>query len=445
MNGTIDIRGIFQRSKDPLFLSNDKGELLFANRAFAELTGVDLSDAKQKQVVEQQLTTLPADLPASHARRVERAWGQKKQQWWSLLFVPITDERGDIVCVLGQVSSSKDIPQEVPKASDSVVPERLHRLRIEQRQRWGFDVFPARSEAMVRILRQLRLAINTREPVALVGEAGTGKETLARLLHHQAAGDPGTFAMLDCASLPPAVQREQLLGKFEPSDARSVQSKGILYTPGPGTLIIQHVTHLSTDLQQEVTKAFHREDWNWRLIVSANESLYGALSEGKLTEEFYYLIATLVIRVPPLRDRRAEFDEYCFWALERLAKRTGQATPSIEPRALELLRDYHWPGNLLELQTVLEQAMKRCANLSISARDLPRRLRRRGTVFESSSTAAPALPALDPVLEEVEKRLLRLALERSGGNKAQAAEDLKISRARLLRRLEHFSLDNKPN
>lgn len=437
---TIDIRGVLSRSRDPLFIANPRGELLFYNRVFSELTGMDTGNPQQKLTVEKEFTALPADLPVSHARRVERSWGEgRRQKWWSILFVPIADENGDLVCVLGQISSSKDAPTEVPKASDSIVPERLQRLRIEQRSRWGFEVFPARSEAMLQILRQLRLATTTREPVAFVGEAGTGKETLARLVHHQAKGETGTLAILDCAALPPAVQREQLLGRFGTSDDQSPAAKGILHSPGVGTLIVKQVTQLSSDLQQELVRSFGREDSQWRLIVSANESLYAAMTEGRLTEEFYYLAATLVIHVPPLRERKAEFDDYCYWALGQVSQRSGLGSPSIEQRAMELLRGYDWPGNLHELQAVLDQAARRCSNFTISARDLPRRLRKPGLVFDSRPEKQPQLPALDFVLEEVERRMLSLAMERTGGNKAQAAEDLKISRARLLRRLESLT------
>jgi DNA-binding NtrC family response regulator len=288
----------------------------------------------------------------------------------------------------------------------------------------------------------------------LIGETGAGKLTLARIIQSQGQGQRSAFAILDCSALPPDLQREQLHGRFDRPSSGEAGSLGIFARKGPFTLIIRHPFALALELQRELESEFSAIDSGRRLIVTERQRLELGLSDGRLVESFYYFISPLQIVLPPLRDRTAELEDHCAWLLSRLAAKRQLPPPAIDPAALQLLSEYDWPGNLRELETVLANALDRITGNTLLSNDLPRRLKRRtgdsdGRPVMETATPANQLsnqpPPLDKLLEEVERRMLRLASQRFRGNKSNASADLGISRARFIRRWEQLGLDPGEN
>ncbi|MGL5097821.1 MAG: helix-turn-helix domain-containing protein, partial [Planctomycetia bacterium] len=246
-----------------------------------------------------------------------------------------------------------------------------------------------------------------------------------------------------------------------------------------GTLVVQHVLHLPADLQQALVEAFddhgRTRSAGWRLVVTSREPLERGRSDGRLLDHLYHLVAALTIRLPPLRDRRAELFDHVAAVLTKPPR--GSATRSLEPAAgfsdfvvaddrsaaagkvnwtldaaaQALFLQYDWPGNLRELEAVLRQAQVRSATPTagspapplpgvLTPADFPRRLRRTEPTAADALPPTGAPPSLDALLEEVERRLLRTTLERCRGNKSKAADQLGVSRARMHRRLEQLGL-----
>lgn len=456
----VDLDGLMSRSAEAFFVRNPAGKTVFHNRAFTELVGAAPNDPTEWSRVESELLAVPDDLPPGEWRLADRPWqsgGPKR--WLNVAFFRLSESQpnaaAETIAVLGFVRATRPIGAGAPtKAADSLVPERLARLREEQVARWGFHSLPARGAAMQRVLDQARLAIETKAPVAIIGEPGTGKHSLARTIHHQQFGGKGSFASLNCRALPPDIQRQQLLGRFDVPNARSAEAFGLLHAPGSGTLLIQHPLDLAPDLQEEIVKASADAARSWRLIVTETVPLEDGVRDGRLTETFFYQTSTMTIRLPPLRARRAELTDHCHWILERRRQGEGSRTVGIDPGAMDVLSEYEWPGNLRELETVLDAAAQRAGGALIARADLPRRLRSPSAAARAESTipdefdphssaSGPVLPSLDELLEEVERRMFKLALARFRGNKSKAAEYLRISRPRFHRRCEQFGLSSE--
>lgn len=437
---SVDLAGLLAQAADAFFVLNERGKLVFANAAFQTLFGWTNDEPNLQATLETELLRRPADLAPGQLRQVERPWGRgNRRRWLHIVFLPLGPAAEGTAAVLGHVSTIRP-PEAIPKPVESLLSERLAKLREQQIARFGFAAVPAQSEAMVRVLHQLKIAIATAEPVTFIGEIGTGKTTLARIVHHQSMGKVGTLAVLDAAALPVEIQRQQLLGRLDLPEVDSPEARGILRAPGVGTLFLKHASQLAHDLQDEVVKVFGGRKHPWRLMVTERQPLDALLAEGRLRESLYYLISTLVISLPPLRERRADLPPCCDWILDRLRERPDFPARAVDAAALDALRQYDWPGNLRELEMVLLQAGQRAQTAVIMPRDLPRRLARPDRSAAAPASELPKPPPLDSVLEQVERRLLQHAANRFRGNKAKAAEYLGISRPRFHRRWEQLGL-----
>ena len=434
---SISLEGLFAQSREAFFVLNERGKIVFTNHSLAGLLGISPGTGAEWSKLETELLFPPEDLPKGTACRVERSWRQGR--WLHIVFLPIRNRADQLMAILGQVSVGAP-PTNVSKSVVSEVSERLARWRQQQLARWGFDLLPARGPAMQRVMQQVRIAIDSPTPLVLLGETGTGKETLARFIHRQRLGNRGTLALLDCEVLPPDEQRRQLMGRLDTPDPHSVESLGILHTPGAGTLAIKNVLALSRELQPEIVNTVARQSCALHIIGTERVPLEQGLADGRLDERLFHLLSPLVIELPPLRQRKEEFPDHCDWVLEKLRTRAGGRALTLDPATLQALLAYHWPGNLRELETVLGQAAKRSSGAQISQGDLVQRVRRKFDTADAPVAEPEQTPSLDSVLENVERRMLRLALAQENGNKSKAAKQLQVTRARFLRRCEQLGL-----
>jgi DNA-binding NtrC family response regulator len=438
---SADVRRLFENSPDPFFILNERGRLVFANPALEQAVFTKLADDEARGRLEAELLRPPADLPDEGPRLAHRAWGEgKARRWYSVVFTPIRDGSGVRVAVLGHLSKAA-APSGVEAAVDALAQERLERMREEQRSRFGFECMPARGAPMLRALHQLRLAAQSDTPVAIVGEAGVGKRTLARVLHFASERRRRNLAVLDCRMLPNEQLRRELVGaggvstEAAPTSAAR-PSGGLLSQQVGGTLVLLGAARLPFDLQELLARESDADESpRWRIVATEREPLENALADGRLARGLYYLLTRFIIQVPPLRDRTAELGDHCQWILDRLRAESPSAASAVSPDALDVLVRYRWPGNLVELESVLRTSALRTSKPILGARDLPRRLLKPEEQDERRAERAP-LPQLDEMLETIERRMVELSMRLHKGNKSKAAASLGISRQRLIRRVE---------
>ena len=448
---TTDIEQLLANATEPFFVLNERGKLVFANRATDDLTGIKAGDIAARERLESELLVAPADLPNGQVRMARRVWGEgKNRSWLAITFLPITGSNGQTIAILGHIARAQEQSPVTPSI-DSLAIEHLERLREEHRARWGIEAVPARSPAMQRVMDQLILAASADLAVSFVGENGTGKKTLAKILHVASKRRSRNLVVLDCRALPAESQRAELLD-ITHITTRAEQrgdddSRGrLLDESAGGTLVIVGIAKLATDLQELLVRTFGNADPPlWRIIATEREPLERALADGRLTESLYYLLTRVVIDVPPLRDRLAELSDLITQTLEGFLKNDADlgTVAGIDPAALDALRKYDWPGNLTELETVLRGAVRRATKPFLAVRDLPKKVIRSEPTDPAGETGTKIVP-LDELLESVERRMIDLALRRHKGNKSKAAEELGISRPRLHRRAEQLGFSLGP-
>lgn len=434
-----DISELLKNAADAFFVLNERGKLVFTNPALDRLVGVNGNETYSRDHVESELLRPPDDFSDERPRVARRPWGDgKARRWIAVTFLPIRTENGLCVAVLGHATSTNE-PLTVALAVDALARERLERLRERQREQFGFESLPARSEPMLRVMHQLKLASGSDTPCALVGEAGTGKKSLAKVLHFASDRRRRNVAVVDCRILTHDHMRQELLGtelvstegKAGPASSRV---GGLLHEETGGTLVLLGVARLSVDLQELLVREVGKEDPpRWRIVATERETLESCFADGRLVRGLYYLLSRFVIFVPPLRDRNAELPDHCQWVLERLRAESRCTVSTISAEALEVLGRYSWPGNLVELESVIRSSVRRASKSILAVRDLPRRFLKPEEPEATMPTASP-LPPMDTLLAEVERRMVDLALEAHRGNKSRAAASLGISRQRLLRR-----------
>jgi DNA-binding NtrC family response regulator len=259
--------------------------------------------------------------------------------------------------------------------------------------------------------------------VLLAGEPGSGKEWLAHLIHNEGPHRERSFAALDCSRLPGGVLFDLLVGE------RGDNQRGQL-----ATVYLKEPANLPRELQARLAERLANRVGPRVLAGCAAPDADVRL--GRLLEELHGALSTLVIAVPPLRERRADLPFLVERLLERVSAKDGLPW-KLTQAAWDVLQRYQWPGNLDELADVLTQACRHATGEAIDAAGLPAALR----FAVESPPARPerGLP-LDTILEQVERRLLELALQRTGGHRTKAAELLGIWRPRLNRRLEALGL-----
>jgi DNA-binding NtrC family response regulator len=342
-------------------------------------------------------------------------------RWLDVEFFPLRlGEPGQGALVIGRARpAAEDSPEPVTLLA---LPERLVALRARWADRHGLGLLSSDLPAMRRLGEQVRLAAQVSAPVTLVGEPGVGKLTTARIIHYHSARREQPLAALDCARLPAPVLARVLEGAREGGPG-----------PGLGAVYLRQPGALPRELQLQLCAWMEAPGPCPRILAGVARSLTDEVRAGRLVEELAWRLGALVLEVPPLRQRRADLPRLAAWLLER----GGPGAPAVKgltTAAREVLDAHSWPGNLRELAAALAAGRASApAGGLIDAGDLP------ATVRSLAQGAAPELRpslTLDGLLEQVERRLILLALGRARGNQSRAAELLGVHRPRLLRRLK---------
>jgi len=305
------------------------------------------------------------------------------------------------------------------------LPEKSLALRERVARCFNFALVDGYSAEMRRVAAQVRLAVAVTTPVLLVGEAGTGKRTMARLIHFQSAARELSFAALDATRLPSSALATTLFG------ARGNRI-GTLYLKEPGCL----PRELQAKLVELLSKADHSLP---RLLAGCGDPVTEVCS-GRLLAEFHTVLSPLTITIPPLRERRDDLLLLVERQLARANEDGERVVVGLSEDAWEVVHTYSWPGNLGELFGVLSSARERASGERITAADLPAALRVSCHMAQTPSRPTDRPLPLDKLLEESERRLIQLALKKAGGNKGRAAELLGVFRQRLVRRMEALGL-----
>jgi len=324
------------------------------------------------------------------------------------------------------------------------------RSQLEQRYRFG-DIL-GRSRPMQKLFHVLETVANSNSTVLITGETGTGKEVVARAIHHNSARKAHRFVALNCSAIPETLLEAELFGHVRGAFTGAVGARqGRFEQAHKGTLFLDEVGTMSTALQMKLLRALQEREFervgdsqttkvDVRVIAATNSELSKMVAEGSFREDLYYRLHVIPVHLPPLRDRRDDIPDL---VQHFLAKFSPAVTMQVSQDAMRALMAYQWPGNVRQLENAIERAVALCAGRPrIDSADLPSEVQERAP----SATAPPLdfpeeglnLPAY---LAAIEREMIQRSLDRTGGNRNRAAELLGIKRTTLVEKLKRFDRD----
>jgi two-component system response regulator HydG len=326
----------------------------------------------------------------------------------------------------------------------SIETDQENRLLREQlKSRPGFGGFVGISPRMQRVYKLIQKVAQHNYPVLILGESGTGKELVARSIHFSGPRKNRPFAPVDCSSLVPTLIESELFGYVKGAFTGAQHSKqGLFESAGEGTLFLDEIGELPTDLQAKLLRALQEHEIKpvgsnerigirARVIAATNRDLEAAIRTGDFRQDLYFRLNVVQIKLPPLRDRKADIPLLVNSFLEKFSD-PARPTQLISEDAMRRIMAYDWPGNIRELENAIERAVALGSGPILQVGDLPSNLQYTGP--------AEKLPDTDELvpLEALERRAIFRALRETSGDKLAAARILGIGKTTLYRKLKQY-------
>jgi len=315
------------------------------------------------------------------------------------------------------------------------------------------------STAMAEVVRTVEQVKDHDSTVLVTGESGTGKELVARMLHYGSRRKEGPFVAINCGAIPETLLESELFGhkKGAYTEARSDRA-GLIEEAGGGTLLLDEIGELSLVLQAKLLRFLQEGELRRlgdtevkrvkvRVVAATSRDLEGEVREGRFREELFYRLNVIRIHVPPLRERREDIPLLARHFLHGFCRKFRKAEMRLLPSAMEVLLAHDWKGNVRELENLVERCVLLCTDRDISGEELLSAWKR-GSAGEGRETPRMILripislerPDLKGAVREMERQMIRLALERTGGSRPKAAELLGISHPTLLYKAKEYGL-----
>ena len=315
-----------------------------------------------------------------------------------------------------------------------------------------FDILIRESPKMQEVSRLVERVLHTTATVLLTGELGTGKDFIARILHHQGPRAQGPFITVNCAVLPQTRLEAELFGDEHGAGTGATQRQpGCLELAAGGTLFLNEIGAMSRVLQAKLLRVLQEKQFervggtetvatDARIVAATSQDLEQLMAEGRFRRDLYDRLNVYPIALPPLRERQEDLRALTMLLLKRYGYEVRKEVLGMSEDAMGWLERYHWPYNVRELEKVIEQAVAQCQGPTVTAQDLPQALREPSRAAVSSGEAIQ-LPPGGIALAEVEKSFIQQALEQSQQNKSRAAQLLGLSRTQLRTRMRHYGLE----
>jgi len=323
----------------------------------------------------------------------------------------------------------------------------LEQLRREIRSQWTFEDIIGKSEAFQKIFAILPDIADSESTVLIEGPSGSGKELLARAIHNLSRRKKDPYVVVNCGTLPPNLFESELFGykKGAFTDAKRDKPGRVTMAEG-GTLFLDEIGDLPPETQVKLLRLLQEREYhplgavdthkaNVRVVASTNRDLSTLVSQGKFRDDLYFRLAVVRISIPPLSERRQDIPFLIDHFIQRFNRRRGKRIQGVTPAVMEVLMRHPLPGNVRELENIIEYCFVLCHNGQIDVRHLPDDLQPGG----SSQAAAPDPTAMLP-LEESEAGTIRSALGRNRGNRSETADELRISRTTLWRKMKRYGI-----
>jgi len=314
------------------------------------------------------------------------------------------------------------------------------------------------SPAIIEVMKTLARAAPTQATVLLLGETGTGKELVARTIHGYSERSGRRFVAVNCSALAEGLLESELFGHLRGAFTGAAGARpGLFREADRGTLFLDEIGDISPALQARLLRALQEHEIvpvgsetpvkvDVRIIAATHRDINALVRTGRFREDLYYRLNVVTIQLPPLRDRKQDIPLLMDHFLRELADRHGRGPVAVDADAQHRFLSYDWPGNIRELQNVLERALVLAEQDVIGPEHLPAEVRPGGGPAEPAVPSTGDAPATGPTvnalssLEEVERRHVMRVLEATGGSREEASRILGISRRTLTRMVQRWGL-----
>lgn len=338
--------------------------------------------------------------------------------------------------------------------------EEVRNLRSALDRRYGFENIIGHSKILLTVLEKAARVAQHESTVLINGETGTGKELLARAIHHNSRRRNHPFVTINCGAIPKDLIEAELFGFSKGAFTGAQASKsGRVEMADGGTLFLDEIGELPLESQVKLLRLIQHGEIervgttspkviNVRIIAATHRTLSAMVEDGLFREDLFYRLAVVPLYIPPLRERKEDIPELAEYIFQKVKERHGMSGLRVAPGVIPRLSKHRWPGNIRELENVVERMLVLSNGEEITELDLPEELRH----IAASPSATPLyfeIPDEGINLDAVERELLLRALEKSGGNQSKAARYLDISRRTFIYRIEKHGIrlrdDGKPN
>jgi transcriptional regulator with GAF, ATPase, and Fis domain len=326
-------------------------------------------------------------------------------------------------------------------------------LRSQLQERYKFDGLIGRSPAMRDLFQLLETVSTTASTILVTGETGTGKEVVARAIHHSSPRRAQRFVALNCSAIPETLLESELFGHVRGAFTGAIGNRpGRLEQANKGTLFLDEVGTMSAAMQMKLLRVLQEREFervgdshtikvDVRVIAATNSDLQKMVAAGTFRDDLFYRLNIIPVQLPPLRDRREDIPLLVQHFLKKFGSPERLSELRISQDATRALMAYSWPGNVRQLENAIERAVAMSGGRNqIETSDLTSEIQQATQLSTAPDVALPEDGIdFDRYVARVERELIRRALEKTGGNKGQASKLLNLKRTTLVEKLKRLA------
>ena len=321
-------------------------------------------------------------------------------------------------------------------------------LKAQIKEKYSFKNIVGQNRKLLDIFDLIESASNSRATILITGESGTGKELVARAIHYNSPRKDKSFVALNCASLPENLIESELFGHEKGAFTGATKTtKGYFEKADGGSLLLDEISEMPISLQAKLLRVLQESEIqkvgsgtaikvDVRVLATSNRNLPEEVKNGNFREDLYYRLNVIPIAVPPLRERKDDLPLLVEHFIHKYNEEDGRQIEGVTEKAMNLLKEHPWPGNIRQLENIVRHAVVTCREKVISHKDLPSYLAL-GLETETSGMLSEPI-----TISEGEKILILKAIERNNGNRTKAAEELGITTRTLYNKMHEYQMSD---
>jgi len=327
-------------------------------------------------------------------------------------------------------------------------------LRQQLRGRYRFDNIIGTSQAMQQVFTRMERVVNTDSTILILGASGTGKELVAKAIHYNSPRKDKPFIAINCGAIPADLLESELFGHVKGSFTGAVVDKpGKFEIANGGTIFLDEIGDMPLQLQMKLLRVLQEHEFervgssrkirlDVRLISATNVDLAAQVKSGKFREDLYYRLNVIPITLPSLKERRGDIPLLARYFLEKICKEMHRPLMSLDQDAFSAIETYEWPGNVREMENVIERTVALTDGDTITCNDLPFDI---GKARNALPASAPQVTSegvdMNQVIADIERQMILQAIQLGDGVKARAADLLHINRTTLVEKIKRLGME----